>query len=85
MVQAQSQKWTNCSSTLKTNICTTKSRTYCHNVTVGPTATFAHINCDSWSDVFLIHVILARAASGVLRRRPPHVCDNNYPPALAGP
>ncbi len=29
-----------------------KSRTNCHNVSVRPTATFAHINCDSWSNVF---------------------------------
>jgi hypothetical protein len=37
---------------LKMNICTPKSRTICHNVTVRPTATFAHMNYDTWSNVF---------------------------------
>ncbi len=71
MVQVQSQKWMNCSSAQKTKICTQNSRTNCHIVTVGPTAIFAHINCDSWSNIFLIHVIPARAASRVPSCRPP--------------
>jgi hypothetical protein len=84
MVQAQSQKWADFLSTLKTNICTPKSRTNCHNVTVKPTATFAHINCDSWSNVFLIHVVPAMAARGVPSMDQP-VCDDNCPPELVGP
>jgi hypothetical protein len=81
MVEPQRQKW---KSTLKTNICSPKSRTNCHNVTVGPTATFAHINCDSWPNVFLIHVIPARAASGVPSCGPPSV-TTTVPQRWLGP
>jgi hypothetical protein len=61
MVQAPSQKWTKSLFTLKTNICYLKYRSNGDIVTVGPTATFTH----SLSNVFLIHVVLAKADSRV--------------------